>query len=57
MAFGFYFFPDFFDFAIEADQEGTADYAHVSAAHEFFELPDAEGLDGFVIWIAKEWEV
>jgi hypothetical protein len=46
-----------FDFAGLADEEGTADDAHVGAAHEFLFLPSAEFLDGFVGGIAEQWEI
>jgi hypothetical protein len=45
--------PEFFDFAGFADEDGTADDAHVGAAHELFFLPDAELLNGFVSGIAE----
>ena len=57
MAFGFDEGPDFFDLAGFADEEGTADDAHVGAAHELFFLPGAELLDGFVGWIAEERKI
>ena len=53
MAFGTDEGPDVFDFAGFADEEGTADDAHESAAHELFFLPGAELLDGFVSGIAE----
>jgi hypothetical protein len=52
VAFGFDEGPDVFDFAGFADEEGTADDAHVGSAHELFFLPGAEFLDGVVGGIA-----
>jgi hypothetical protein len=46
-----------FDFAGFADEEGAADDAHEGAAHELFFLPGAELLDGFVGWVAEQWEI
>jgi hypothetical protein len=49
--------PDFLDFGGFADEEGTADDAHVGAAHKLFFLPGAEFLDGFVGGIAEQGEI
>jgi len=49
--------PDFLDFGGFADEEGTADDAHVSAAHKLFFLPGAKFLDGFVGGIAEQGEI
>jgi len=57
VAFGFDEGPDVFDFAGFADEEGAADDAHESAAHELFFLPGAEFLDGFVGGIAEQREI
>ena len=57
MAFGFYSFPDTFNSSIRTNEERAADDAHVGAAHEFFELPGAEGFDGFVIGITQERKI
>lgn len=57
MALGFDEGPDVFDFAGLADEEGTADDAHVGAAHEMFFLPGAEFSDGFVRGIAEQWKI
>ena len=45
------------DLAGFADEEGTADDAHVGATHKLFFLPGAEFLDGFVGGIAEQWEI
>jgi hypothetical protein len=57
MAFGFDEWPDVFDFAGLADEEGAADDAHVRAAHELFFLPGAEFSDGFVSGITEKREI
>ena len=57
MAFGFDEGPDFFDFAGLADEEGAADDAHESAAHELFFLPGAEFCDGLVSGIAEQRKI
>ena len=57
MAFGSDEGPEFFDFASLADEKGTADDAHVGAAHELFLMPGAELLDGFVGGIAEQKEI
>jgi hypothetical protein len=57
MAFGFDEGPDLFDFAGLADQEGTADDAHVGPAHELFLLPGAEFFDRLVTEIAEQGKV
>jgi hypothetical protein len=57
VAFGFDGGPDFFDLAGFSDEEGAAGDAHVRAAHEFFLLPGAELLDGFVIGVAEQKEI
>jgi hypothetical protein len=57
VAFGFDEGPDFFDFAVLADEEGAADDAHEGAAHELFFLPGAELFDDFVIGIAEQREI
>jgi hypothetical protein len=57
VAFGFDGRPDLFDFAGFSDEEGTADDAHVGAAHEFFFLPGTELFDGLVTGIAEQREV
>ena len=57
MALGFDEGPDVFDFAGFADEEGAADDAHESAAHELFFLPGAKFLDGFVGGIAEQREI
>jgi hypothetical protein len=49
--------PEFLDFTGFANEEGTADDAHVGAAHELFFLPDAEFLDGFVGGVAEQGEI
>ncbi len=46
-----------FDLAGLADEEGTADDAHVGAAHELFFLPGTEFSDGFVRGIAEELKI
>ena len=57
MAFGSDEGPEFSDFASLADEKGTADDAHVGAAHELFLMPGAELLDGFVGGIAEQGEI
>jgi hypothetical protein len=57
VAFGFDEWPEGFDFAGFADEEGTADDAHEGAAHELFFLPGAEFLNGFVGGIAEQREI
>ena len=57
VAFGFDEGPDMFDFAGFADEEGAADNAHESAAHELFFLPGTKFLDGFVGGIAEQREI
>jgi hypothetical protein len=57
MAFGFDRGPDFLDVACFSDEEGTADDAHIGAAHEFFLLPGAELFDGLVMGVAEQSEV
>ena len=57
MAFGFDEGPDVFDFAGFADEEGAADDAHESAAHELFSLPGTKFLDGFVSGVAEQGEI
>ena len=57
MAFGSDDGPEFLDFGGFADEEGTADDAHVGAAHKLFFLPGAEFLDGFVGGIAEQGEI
>jgi hypothetical protein len=49
--------PDFLDFAGFADEEGAANDALESAAHELLFLPGAELLDGFVRWVAEKGEI
>jgi hypothetical protein len=57
VALGFDEGPDVFDFAGFADEKGTADDAHESAAHELFFLPGAEPLNGFVGEVAEQREI
>jgi hypothetical protein len=57
VAFGFDGGPNSFDLAGFSDEEGTADDAHISAAHEFFLLPGAKLFDGLVIGVAEQREV
>ena len=57
MAFGSDEGPEFFDFASLADEKGTADDAHVGAAHELFLMPGAELLDGFVGEVAEQRKI
>jgi hypothetical protein len=57
VAFGFDEGPDFFDFAVLADEEGTADDAHVGAAHELFFLPGTEFFDGLVGRIGEQGKI
>jgi hypothetical protein len=57
VAFGFDKRPDFFDFAGFSNEEGTADDAHVGAAHELFFLPGAELFDGLVGWIGEQGKI
>jgi hypothetical protein len=57
MALGFDEGPEVFDFAGFADEEGAADDAHVSAAHEKFFLPSAEFLNCFVGGITEQREI
>jgi hypothetical protein len=57
MAFGFDDGPNVLDFAGFADEEGTADDAHVGAAHELFFLPGAEFLDGLVSRVAEQGKI
>ena len=59
VAVGFYVGPDFFDFAVFADQEGDAVDAHVFSAHEGFFAPDVVGVDDFLLVVdeEREWEV
>ena len=57
VAFGFDGGPDGFDFAGLADEERAADDAHEFASHELLLLPRAVGFDGFVIRVAKQWEI
>jgi len=49
--------PEFFDFAVLANEERAADDAHEGAAHELFFLPGAELLDGFVGGVAEQREI
>ena len=55
--FRFHQWPDLFDLAVLADQERTADDAHVSPAHELFLLPRAELLKRFMLGIAEQWKI
>ena len=57
MAFGFYLVPDFFDFALGADEKGAADDAEERAAEEFLHAARAVGFDGFQVGIGEEIEV
>jgi hypothetical protein len=57
VAFGSNEGPDFLDFASFADEEGAANDALESAAHELLFLPGAELLDGFVRWVAEKGEI
>jgi hypothetical protein len=57
VAFGFDEWPEGFDFAGFADEEGTADDAHEGAAHELFFLPGAEFLNGLVGGITEQGEI
>jgi hypothetical protein len=57
VTFGFDEGPDMFDFAGFADEEGAADDAHGSAAHELFFLPGAELGDEFVVGVAEQGEI
>ena len=57
MAFGFDEWPDFFDFAGFADEEGATDDAHESAAHELFFLPSTEFRDDFVSGIREQGKI
>ena len=57
MAFRFYFLPHPFDSPVRTDQERAANYTHVGAAHELFELPGAERFDGFVVGVTQERKI
>ena len=57
MAFGSDEGPEFFDFAVLANEERAAHDAHEGAAHELFFLPGAELLDGFVGGIAEQRKI
>jgi hypothetical protein len=57
VAFGFDKGPDVFDFAGFADEEGAADDAHESAAHELFFLPGSELLDGLVGGVTEQGKI
>ena len=57
MAFGSDEGPEFFDFAGFADEEGAADDAHESAAHELLFLPGAEFCDGLVSWVGEQRKI
>jgi hypothetical protein len=49
--------PDFFDFAVGADQKCAAYDALENPAHEFFWTPDTVGLNHFVRGIAKQGKI
>ena len=57
MAFGADFIPDFFDFAVGADQKCAADDVEERAAEEFLHAARAIGLDRFQIGIAEKIEI
>jgi hypothetical protein len=57
VSFGFDEGPDFLDFAGFADEEGAADDAHESAAHELLFLPGAEFCDGLVSWVGEQRKI
>jgi len=57
VAFGFDGVPDFFDFAVGADQKTAADDSLEQAAHEFLAAPRAVGLDHLVRGIAEQREI
>jgi hypothetical protein len=57
VAFGFNEGPDVLDFAGFADEEGAADDAHESAAHELFLLPSTEFGNEFVSGVAEQREI
>lgn len=57
MAFGGDRVPDFFNFAVDADQKCATDYAFENPAHEFFGAPDAVSLNHFVRGIAEQRKI
>lgn len=57
VAFGFDGGPHRFDFSGLADEKGAANDAHEFASQELFLLPDAVGLDGFVVGIAEQGKI
>ena len=57
VAFGFDWVPDFFDFAVGADQKTAADDSLEQAAHEFLAAPRAIGFDHLVGGIAEQRKI
>ena len=57
MAFGFYRGPDFFDPAVDSNEERAADDAHEFSPHEFLFLPGSKGRNEFVVRIAEQGEI
>lgn len=57
MAFGADFVPDFFDFAVRADEECATDNAEERAAEKFLHAARAVGFDGFQVGIAEKIEI
>src|SRR5437016_6172552 len=54
----FHFEPDFFDFAVRANEKGDAMGAHIFAAHEALLAPNAVGLHDLAVFVGEqdEWE-
>jgi hypothetical protein len=57
MSFGSDGGPESFDFTGFSEEERAADDAHEFAAHILLLLPDAEGCNCFVIWIAEQRKI
>ena len=57
MAFGFYWVPDIFDFAVGTDQKTAADNSLEQAAHEFLPAPRTVGFDHLMRGIAEQREI
>jgi len=57
VAFGFYWVPDIFDFAVGTDQKTAADNSLEQAAHEFLPAPRAVGFDHLMRGIAEQREI
>jgi hypothetical protein len=57
VAFGADFIPDFFDFAVRADEERAADDAEERATEKFLHAARAVGFDRFQVGIAEKIEI